>query len=48
MGRKKKEAMMARSESARQVRTVGCWKGKGSKHKEKEMEQVITGTGTEN
>lgn len=36
---------MARSESARQVRTVGCWKENRSKNKEKEMEQGITGTG---
>lgn len=45
MGSKEKEAMMARSESARQVRTVGCWKENRSKQKEKEMEQGITGTG---
>lgn len=44
MGSKEKEAMMARSESARQLRTLGSWKGKGSKHREKEMEQGITGT----
>lgn len=44
-GSKEKEAIMQRSESARQVRTVGCWKGKGGKHKEKEMEQGRKETG---
>lgn len=38
MGSKEKEAMMARSESTRQLKTVVSWKGKGSKHKEKEVE----------